>query len=56
MILTLVTFIPAIGAVVLMLMPRNDRVIRVVALAVSLLAFAFSVCEIGRGPHARPGR
>lgn len=43
MILTLVTFIPAVGAVLLMLMPRNDRVIRAVALLISLLAFAFSI-------------
>jgi NADH-quinone oxidoreductase subunit M len=43
MILTLVTFIPAAGAIVLMLMPRNDRVIRALALAISLLAFVFSV-------------
>lgn len=43
MILTLVTFIPAAGAILLMLMPRNDRVIRAVALSVSLLAFAFSI-------------
>ena len=31
MILTLVTFIPAVGAIVLMLMPRNNRVIRAMA-------------------------
>lgn len=43
MILTLVTFIPAVGAIVLMLMPRNDRVIRAMALTISLLAFAFSI-------------
>jgi NADH-quinone oxidoreductase subunit M len=43
MILTLITFIPAAGAIVLMLMPRNDRIIRTVALIVSLLAFAVSI-------------
>jgi NADH-quinone oxidoreductase subunit M len=43
MILTLVTFIPAAGAVLLMLMPRNDRVIRWTALITSLVAFAFSI-------------
>ena len=43
MILTLVTFIPAAGAIVLMLMPRNDHIIRKVALSVSLLAFAVSI-------------
>ena len=42
-ILTLVTFIPAVGAVLLMLMPRNDRLIRWAALIISLLAFAFSL-------------
>ncbi|HLJ29513.1 MAG TPA: NADH-quinone oxidoreductase subunit M [Candidatus Angelobacter sp.] len=42
-ILTLVTFIPAAGAVVLMLMPRNDKVIRWTALVISLLAFVFSL-------------
>ena len=42
-ILTLVTFIPAIGAVLLMLMPRNDRALRWTALIISLVAFAFSV-------------
>ena len=42
-ILTLVTFLPAIGALLLMLMPRNDRALRWVALIVSLLTFAFSL-------------
>src|SRR6516162_4335179 len=42
-ILTWVTFLPAAGAVVLMLMPRNDRVIRWAALIISLLTFAFSL-------------
>jgi len=42
-ILTLITFIPTAGAVVLMLMPRNDKVIRWMALLVSLLAFAVSL-------------
>src|SRR5215467_10751191 len=42
-ILTIVTFAPAIGAVLLMLLPRNDRVIRWTALIVSLLTFAFSL-------------
>src|SRR5947209_3433267 len=43
MILTFVTFIPAVGAVLLMLMPRNDKIIRWAALLISLLAFAFSL-------------
>jgi len=42
-ILTLVTFIPAIGAVLLMLMPRNDRSIRWIALLIALAAFAVSL-------------
>jgi NADH-quinone oxidoreductase subunit M len=42
-ILTWVTFLPAVGAAVLMLMPRNDRVIRWAALIISLLTFAFSL-------------
>ena len=42
-ILTLVTFIPAVGAVLLMLMPRNDRALRWMALITSLITFAFSL-------------
>lgn len=42
-ILTLVTFIPAIGALLLMLMPRNDRALRWMALFTSLVTFGFSV-------------
>ncbi len=42
-ILTLVTFIPAAGAVLLMFFPRRDRDIRVFALVVSLLAFILSL-------------
>jgi NADH-quinone oxidoreductase subunit M len=42
-ILTLVTFIPAIGAVLLMVLPRNDKTIRWTALSISLVAFAFSL-------------
>jgi NADH-quinone oxidoreductase subunit M len=42
-ILTVVTFLPAVGALALMLMPRNDRVLRWTALVVSLLTFAFSL-------------
>ena len=42
-ILTVVTFLPAAGALVLMLMPRNDRLLRWTALITSLLTFAFSV-------------
>ena len=42
-ILTLVTFIPTAGAIVLMLMPRNDKNIRWTALLISILAFAISL-------------
>jgi NADH-quinone oxidoreductase subunit M len=42
-ILTLVTFLPTIGAVLLMFMPRNDRMLRAVALVVSLVTFGFSL-------------
>jgi NADH-quinone oxidoreductase subunit M len=42
-ILTLVTFIPAIGAVLLMLMPRQDRALRWMALITSLVTFGFSL-------------
>src|SRR5262252_5115135 len=42
-ILTLVTFIPTAGAILLMLMPRNDKNIRWTALVISLVAFAFSL-------------
>ncbi|HZD94489.1 MAG TPA: NADH-quinone oxidoreductase subunit M [Candidatus Sulfotelmatobacter sp.] len=42
-ILTVVTFLPAVGALVLMLMPRNDRLLRWTALIASLLTFVFSL-------------
>ena len=42
-ILSLVTFIPSAGAVLLLLFPRRDRDIRIFALVVSLLAFVLSV-------------
>ena len=42
-ILTLVTFIPTAGAILLMLMPRNDKNIRWTALLISVLAFAVSL-------------
>ena len=41
--LTLVTFIPALGGVLILLIPRRDRDIKVFALVISLLAFAASV-------------
>ncbi len=42
-ILTLITFTPAVGALLLMLMPRNDRLLRWAALIVSLLTFGLSL-------------
>src|SRR5258708_23700946 len=42
-ILTLVTFLPAAGALLLMLMPRNDRAIRWAALILSVLTFGISL-------------
>src|SRR5450432_4353573 len=42
-ILTLVTFLPTIGAGLLMLMPRNDRALRWMALLTSIVTFAFSL-------------
>jgi NADH-quinone oxidoreductase subunit M len=42
-ILTLVTFVPAIGALLLMLMPRNDRALRWAALIISIVTFALSL-------------
>jgi NADH-quinone oxidoreductase subunit M len=43
MILTLVTFVPLAGGLLLMLLPRRDRDIRVFSLAVSLLTFVLSL-------------
>ena len=42
-ILTLVTFVPLAGALLLMLLPRRDRDIRIFSLVVSLLAFGLSL-------------
>jgi NADH-quinone oxidoreductase subunit M len=42
-ILTLVTFIPAMGAVLLLVIPRRDRDIKLFALVVSMLAFVASL-------------
>ena len=42
-ILTLVTFIPAVGGVLILLIPRRDRDIKVFALVISLLAFVASL-------------
>ena len=42
-ILTLVTFAPLAGGLLLMLLPRRDRDIRIFALVVSLLTFVLSL-------------
>lgn len=42
-ILTLVTFLPAVGALALMVMPRNDRALRWAALIVSIVTFGLSL-------------
>src|SRR5271166_3020972 len=42
-ILTLVTFTPSVGALLLLLLPRRDREIRFFALLVSLATFVFSL-------------
>src|SRR5690242_6629829 len=42
-ILTLITFVPFAGAILIALMPRNDRVIKWSALIVSIVAFIFSL-------------
>jgi NADH-quinone oxidoreductase subunit M len=42
-ILTLVTFTPLVGGVLLMLFPRRDRDIRIFALVISLLTFVLSL-------------
>ncbi len=43
LILTLVTFVPAIGALALMLMPRNDNTLRWAALIISIATFGLSL-------------
>ncbi len=55
MILTLVTFAPLAGALVLALMPRRDELIRRAALAISLVTFALSLYLPVRFDNARRG-
>ncbi|PYY11216.1 MAG: Fe-S-binding domain-containing protein, partial [Acidobacteria bacterium] len=55
LILTLITFVPLAGAILLMFMPRNDRVIKWTALIVSILAFLFSLHLPARWTHGAPG-
>jgi len=42
-ILSLVTFIPLVGSLLLLVVPRRDRDIKLFALAISLLAFVASL-------------
>ena len=51
--LTLVTFIPLAGALLLLLFPRRDRDIRVFALVVSLLDFRSFFAPAGAFPARR---
>jgi NADH-quinone oxidoreductase subunit M len=43
MILTIVTFLPLAGAVLLMVMPRRDQTLKWLALGISILTFIFSL-------------
>jgi NADH-quinone oxidoreductase subunit M len=43
LILTLITFVPLAGAILLMLMPRNDRTIKWTALIVAIITFILSL-------------
>ncbi|MBV9480115.1 MAG: NADH-quinone oxidoreductase subunit M [Acidobacteria bacterium] len=54
-ILTLVTFIPLGGAVLLIFVPRRDRDIRVFALVTSLLAFILSLHLPAHFEHSQTG-
>lgn len=54
-ILTIVTFVPLAGALILLLMPRRDREIRWFALAVSGLAFILSLHLPVYFERAQPG-
>ena len=54
-ILSLVTFVPAGGALLLLLIPRRDRDIRVFALVVSLLTFILSLHLPARFVRSQPG-
>src|SRR5437868_14374666 len=43
LILTLVTFVPLLGAVILLVLPRRDLITRWAALAISLVTFVLSL-------------
>ena len=55
LVLTLVTFIPAIGGLLLVIVPRRDRDIRIFALIISLLTFGLSLHLIARVHRLLPG-
>lgn len=55
LVLTLVTFIPAIGGLLLLIVPRRDRDIRIFALIISLLTFGLSLHLIARVHRMLPG-
>jgi NADH-quinone oxidoreductase subunit M len=55
LILTLVTFTPAIGGLLLLIIPRRDRDIRIFALIVSLLTFGASVHLVAHVHRWLPG-
>src|SRR5213078_2345632 len=54
-ILTLVTFIPAAGGLLLLLIPRRDRDIRIFALIISLFTFGASLHLVARVHRMLPG-
>src|SRR3989454_2857464 len=54
-ILTLVTFIPLAGGLLLLLVPRRDRDIRLFSLVITLLAFVLSLHLPGHLHRAQPG-
>ena len=54
-ILTLVTFIPAAGGVLLLIFPRRDRDIRIFSLIISLLTFGISLHLVARVHRMLPG-
>jgi NADH-quinone oxidoreductase subunit M len=55
LVLTLVTFIPAAGGVLLLLFPRRDRDIRIFSLIITLLTFGLSLHLIARVHRMLPG-
>jgi len=54
-ILTIITFLPAVGALVLLLLPRQGRVIQWGALAISLVTFAVSLHLVAHYELGRSG-